>query len=139
MTEGQRRYREYLQTPHWQATRQRILDRAQEHCERCRYFTGEVEVLPEWEIADRAEELRADDHEPCEVCGYFCQFRDADDNSGHVWLEVHHLTYDRLWCERDEDLIALCCYCHEQVTERNAIDRENEQLIAMAWALVQGR
>lgn len=31
-------------------------------------------------------------------------------------LEVHHATYDRLGCEQDNDLIALCSPCHREVT-----------------------
>lgn len=31
-------------------------------------------------------------------------------------LQVHHLTYDRLGCERDEDLAVLCARCHRRVS-----------------------
>jgi 5-methylcytosine-specific restriction endonuclease McrA len=31
-------------------------------------------------------------------------------------LEVHHATYERLGCEHDRDLIALCSICHNDVT-----------------------
>jgi hypothetical protein len=27
-------------------------------------------------------------------------------------IQLHHVTYERLGCERDEDLILLCCDCH---------------------------
>src|SRR5882762_4643094 len=29
-------------------------------------------------------------------------------------LEVHHNTYDHLWCELPEDVIALCSRCHKK-------------------------
>ena len=118
LTPAQRRYRAYLRTPHWRRMRQRILDRAENHCEECDYFCGEVEVLENWDISLRVEELRAQEVAPCHVCGSFCQFRSDQDNSGRVWLEVHHLTYERVGNERDDDLVALCCYCHEEVTAR---------------------
>lgn len=36
-------------------------------------------------------------------------------------LQVHHLTYDRLFMENDNDLITLCGVCHAEVhKERNA-------------------
>jgi len=118
LTPAQRRYREYLQSEHWQRMRGRILARAEEHCEECGYFCGHVEVLPQWAIDDRVVELQSRDVEPCRVCGYYCQFRSDEDNSGHVWLEVHHQTYERVGRELETDLIALCCYCHDEVTER---------------------
>jgi 5-methylcytosine-specific restriction endonuclease McrA len=31
-------------------------------------------------------------------------------------LEVHHATYERLGCERENDLIPLCRNCHHEVT-----------------------
>jgi 5-methylcytosine-specific restriction endonuclease McrA len=36
----------------------------------------------------------------CEKCGF------------RYFLEVHHLTYERLGCEQPEDLMALCRTCH---------------------------
>lgn len=49
-------------------------------------------------------------HGDCELC----QERAAKD--------VHHVTYERLGCERPDDLVALCRRCHEHVTE-NGLDR----------------
>jgi len=42
----------------------------------------------------------------CEVC------QDARSQN------VHHLSYDRLWRERDEDLQAICRPCHERTHSR---------------------
>ena len=40
-------------------------------------------------------------------------------------LEVHHLTYERFWCERDEDLQALCRKCHREADrERRKADKK---------------
>lgn len=50
----------------------------------------------------RIERLKAD--------GYSCQMCGAKHG-----LNVHHLTYLRLGCERMEDLITLCGNCHEKV------------------------
>jgi hypothetical protein len=75
-------------------------------------------MLDEREANDRIEDLIESDIEPCDVCGRYCQFRSTEDNSGRVWLEVHHRTYERVGREDDNDLIALCCYCHDEVTGR---------------------
>lgn len=44
----------------------------------------------------------------CRLCN-----ASADD----VQLEVHHRTYERLGCERPDDLVALCRDCHCAVTD----------------------
>jgi 5-methylcytosine-specific restriction endonuclease McrA len=31
-----------------------------------------------------------------------------------VGLDLHHVTYDRLGCERDDDLLVLCRPCHKR-------------------------
>ena len=131
LTSAQVRYRAYLQTPHWQHMRRRVLIRAENHCEQCQYFCGDVEVLANWAIDDRVSELKSQEIEPCPVCQRYCQFRSEDDNSGRVWLEVHHLTYERVGRERDTDLIALCCYCHEEISDR-------QQHRAMVRRLIPG-
>lgn len=38
----------------------------------------------------------------CEICGDF-------EN-----LELHHISYNRLFCERESDLITLCRTCHQK-------------------------
>ena len=53
----------------------------------------------------RAREIRERDGLTCQVCG-------ATD----VPLEVHHLTYDRLGHESDEDLLTVCHSCHEAIS-----------------------
>lgn len=62
-------YSEYLASPHWQALRVKMLERARYKCEAC---------------------------------------QDTDSV-----LHVHHLTYERLGCELEEDLIVLCEECHK--------------------------
>ena len=57
----------------------------------------------------RCNELRAKRGSICERCG------------SDVWIEVHHLTYDRLGDELDDDLQIVCHACHPQV------DKEREQ------------
>ena len=43
----------------------------------------------------------------CQMCG---------SNSS---LEVHHITYERLWYENSEDLVLLCRHCHQNVHDRH--------------------
>ena len=33
------------------------------------------------------------------------------------WMEMHHLTYDRLGSEQPEDCVTLCTFCHEQASQ----------------------
>jgi hypothetical protein len=37
-------------------------------------------------------------------------------------LDTHHLTYDRLGCERDEDLMVLCRECHLSLHEKPIVN-----------------
>ena len=53
-----------------------------------------------WEVK-RQDILIRDDH-TCDRCGSYTE------------LQVHHLNYDNLWHEKDEDLITLCKDCHAE-------------------------
>lgn len=44
-------------------------------------------------------------------------------------LQAHHLTYDRLGHERDEDLMCLCRSCHARVTAA----QRRYRLMPIAW------
>lgn len=59
--------------------------------------------------------IRRIDNYTCQICGF-----DARNNSGgrldHGHLEVHHLTYKRLFCEWTIDLVTLCQACHGDIT-----------------------
>ena len=33
----------------------------------------------------------------------------------HVSLDVHHLSYEHLWKEPDEDLLVVCRECHSKI------------------------
>lgn len=55
---------------------------------------------------EKARRIRERDGYRCQICG-------ANDTP----LEVHHLTYDRLGEEQDDDLITVCHSCHEKITE----------------------
>jgi len=48
----------------------------------------------------------------CEFCG----------NDGRQ-LHIHHLTYERLGCERDRDLAVLCDSCHQDAREFPEIEQ----------------
>ncbi len=39
--------------------------------------------------------------------------RCCEDCGSRESLRVHHLTYERLGCERDTDLLVVCRHCHE--------------------------
>jgi 5-methylcytosine-specific restriction endonuclease McrA len=54
---------------------------------------------PYWRLHARRQALHRAGHR-CQDCGF------------PRALEVHHLTYVRLGCERPEDLLALCAECH---------------------------
>jgi hypothetical protein len=51
--------------------------------------------------ATRAAALRRAGYK-CQLC---CRKRDRE-------LHVHHLTYERLWHEDEQDLVVLCSACH---------------------------
>jgi hypothetical protein len=58
----------------------------------------------DWWLRFRADALRR--------AGGACQLCGADG-----LLEVHHKTYQRLGCERPEDVICVCPACHEVIHE----------------------
>ena len=75
---------------------------------RARYYPSKrayAEYLrtPGWRIRRRAVLRRADGC--CELCRDVGVERRA--------TEIHHLTYDRVGCEKLVDLIALCGECHD--------------------------
>lgn len=101
-------YRRYLRSTHWLLTRARILARAGERCEWCQRFCGREPHAPDVRCAD----------ESCDWCrAYFDEDGQALDVERQT-LEVHHKTYERVGAERDEDLVALCWSCHDEVTDR---------------------
>lgn len=54
----------------------------------------------------------------CAICGFYDQ------------LEVHHLNYDNLGNEKDEDLIILCRRCHNDTHySSNTIEPATKQLL----------
>lgn len=63
------------------------------------------EYLNSREWREKADRIRKRDGRTCCVCG-----------AANVPLEVHHLTYDRLFDERDDDLLTVCHDCHEGIT-----------------------
>lgn len=78
----------------------------------------------EWR--ERARSIRERDGYRCQICG-------ADDTP----LEVHHLTYDNLGQELDEDLITVCHSCHEKITRswhsiRDGVKARNAYLYGLA-------
>jgi hypothetical protein len=58
---------------------------------------------PEWRVRANAAKRRA---------GYRCQTCGSNNK-----LQAHHLSYDRLGDEREEDIKVLCDECHEAVSK----------------------
>lgn len=108
LTPAQEAYQEYLKSPHWQRTRERIVDRAREHCEWCGRFCGENPHGPHDDC-----DMRSCGEPDCAFCAFY--FTDEGDRNDCELqrLEVHHLTYERRGHELDSDLVALCWGCHE--------------------------
>ena len=54
------------------------------------------------------------------AAGSRCQFvyRDGSRCESRSFLQAHHLTYDRLQCERPSDLVCLCRLHHMKVHGR---------------------
>lgn len=102
-------YRAYLRSPHWRALSARIIARADEHCEWCGRFCGKN---PHPSGGDPC------DHEGCRFCRFYYDEEGARTEREQQSLEVHHQTYERLGQERDDDLVALCWSCHDEITDR---------------------
>lgn len=78
-----------------------------------------------WRIR-RQQEIRRADH-CCEFCGY--QVGSMEDMRD-CHLQVHHLSYERLGDEAQEDLIVLCNYCHDDVHDYESIKKGVAKLAA---------
>lgn len=113
-TATQAQYQEYLRSPHWLRTRARILERAQEHCERCGRFCGKNP-----HGAHRDDELEDCGSPACAFCRFYFEGECGRNDCELQQLEVHHRTYERRGHERDSDLIALCWGCHEDTWDRD--------------------
>jgi hypothetical protein len=53
-------------------------------------------------------------YEALRSAGFRCRICNAP--SSEIPLQAHHRTYQRLGAERPDDLTALCCDCHHEVT-----------------------
>ena len=115
MTPAQKRYRDYLGSPHWIATRTRILVRADGHCEWCHRFCG---PNPHPELDGPCVVHGDDPAHRCEFCREYFDYDGYRNDAEQQSLEVHHRTYQRLGRELDSDLVALCWSCHDGVTDR---------------------
>lgn len=52
-------------------------------------------------------------------------------------LEIHHLTYDRLGCERIEDLVTLCTRCHGELHYQQARILPTEKMLLQASSVTE--
>lgn len=80
-------YADYLLSDHWKLTRQLALQRAGNRCQcgQCPLASFYPHELREWFPRSYSR------------------------------LEVHHLTYERLGAEVDDDLLVLCGWCHSRL------------------------
>ena len=62
---------------------------------------------------ERSKKIK-EKREKCEWCG------------NTECLEVHHLTYERLYCELDRDLVLLCHDCHTLYHEEDLKDKRGQ-------------
>jgi hypothetical protein len=70
---------------------------------------------PDW--YQRRADLQSARGHRCESCG-------VDD----VPLQLHHVTYEHLWNELDEDLMLLCDRCHESVSRKYRLPPDSGSL-----------
>lgn len=63
---------------------------------------------PEWQI--KKDEIK-------ELDGYQCRTCHCTEN-----LEVHHITYENLFNEKDKDLATLCRSCHQEIHDELGYD-----------------
>lgn len=106
-------YRKYLSSKHWKETRKRALESAGHRCENCgirghrksKYSEAyEQYCAPcdNWSLYwNLSPDLK------CPYCGISLPTI--------VSLHVHHLTYENLGNEADEDLLVLCKDCHREI------------------------
>jgi 5-methylcytosine-specific restriction endonuclease McrA len=124
LTETQRQYQDYLQSPAWQRRRLRILERADEHCEACGRFAGKN---PHGNHLER--ELKWCGNPACRFCRFYFDAEGQRSDGELQVLEVHHRTYERRGNERDSDLAALCWGCHEETWDTDRAP--NDYLLEM--------
>lgn len=65
----------------------------------------------------RRRALKRDGHR-CTECRRRCWDEDPRLKRGRTKLEVHHLTYDRIYRELLEDVVTLCQRCHATEHQR---------------------
>ena len=60
----------------------------------------------------QAHQARIDADFACQDCG------EQRTRNHFIVLDVHHLSYDRLWREKPGDLVVLCRHCHDRLHRR---------------------
>ena len=74
-----------------------------------------IEYLKSDEWKKKSALIRRIDNYTCQICRFDAR-RDIGGRSDHGHLEVHHLTYKRLYYEWTIDLVTLCKGCHSDIT-----------------------
>lgn len=104
-------YARYLASDGWQHRRERALHLAQHRCQSPTCEQDHLRSLSDQELADKILVMPR-----------------------HAYrLEVHHLTYERLGREADDDLIVLCPSCHRE--QHGIPEPEPEWTMTMADAV----
>lgn len=105
-------YAEYLQSSDWEFRRKRALRLAQWQCQ-------------------------------CPICPNKSRPFWIEDLPNGGWpelpLHVHHLTYERMACENDDDLIVLCEECHQQIHGLVPLEESPREWRAYRQWLIDGR
>jgi len=95
-------YGEYLKSPHWKAF---CRQHKQRECFCCAQRRSAWSV-EDWERHQTANSVELE---------RMIQAESDADYSPDCVLDVHHITYERLGCERAEDVVTVCDICHSQI------------------------
>lgn len=76
----------------------------------------------EWK--NKAKFIRSLDKNTCQICNFKLRaYGIVHLRPDAKYLEVHHLTYDRLFKERLTDLVTLCQACHDDISRLKKIQK----------------
>ena len=96
-------------------------------------------ITPDWYttvyLNSRHWQWRRDGY--MKLVGYYCEAWWNGVQCSNPGTQCHHLKYDNLYCEKDEDLLLLCRPCHQRMHKWPKAANDNGQLTMMFDALDQ--
>lgn len=114
-------YTNYIHSLHWHRVRDEILAQRPRECEFCHIETVcVVEVLHSGVGRQDAQGVWHDSQAKDAIAYAYTTFEPRPPT-----LVVHHITYDNMGQERDEDLVLLCVSCHAVVHDRQNASTRN--------------